>query len=85
MDSISKVTKEGSVYEITFAEKISNLLKSELDKFLNSKAIFIIVQLMENENTKKFIMDYLKKFKSLIMKNKDNKKLAGMVLLAKLI
>ena len=85
LKEFSEAKGEGKKYEITFAEKISNLLKSELDKFLNSKAIFIIVQLMENENTKKFIMDDLKKFKSLIMKNKDNKKLAGMVLLAKLI
>ena len=40
---------------------------------------------MENKNTKNFIKDDLQKFKKIILQNKDNKKLAGMVLLAKLI
>ena len=76
---------EAKKYEITLAEKIAYILKSEMDKFLNCRAIFIIVQLMENENTKNLLNKELKKFKGEIMKNKDNDKLKGMQLLAKAI
>ena len=40
---------------------------------------------MENEKTKSLIKDDLEKFRSEIEKNKTNTKLAGMVLLGKLI
>ena len=76
---------EAKKYEITLAEKIAYILKSEMDKFLNSRAIFIIVQLMENEKTKNLLNKELKKYKGEIMKNKDNDKLKGMQLLAKLM
>ena len=85
LKELSENKGEAKKYEITFGEKIASLLKSDLEKFLNSRAIFIIVQLMENKNTKNFIKDDLQKFKKIILQNKDNKKLAGMVLLAKLI
>lgn len=80
-------TSEGEAkkYEITFAEKISYILKSEMDKFLKSKAIFIVVQLMENKSTQHLLNKELMKFKGEIMKNKDNEKLKGMQLLAKII
>ena len=67
------------------AENLAHILKNDIDKFLNSRAIFIIVQLMENENTKNLLKKDLMKFKGEILKNKDNDKLVGMKLLAKLI
>ena len=76
---------EAKKYEITFAEKIAYILKSEMDKFLKSKAIFIILQLMENKSTQHLLNKELKKFKGEIMKNKDNDKMKGMQLLAKII
>ena len=76
---------EAKKYEMTFAEKIAYILKSDMDKFIHSRAIFLMVQLMENKNTKKLINNELSKFKGEIMKNKDNDKLVGMKLLAKLM
>ena len=40
---------------------------------------------MENKNTKNLLNKELMKFKGEILKNKDNDKLSGMKLLAKLI
>ena len=40
---------------------------------------------MENEKTKNLLNKELKKYKGEILKNKDNDKLTGMKLLAKLI
>ena len=85
LKELNKSDGEAKKYEISLAEKVANILKSEMDKFLNSRAIFIIVQLMENDNTKILLSKELKKYKGEIMKNKDNDKLIGMKLLAKLI
>ena len=85
LKELNKSDGEAKKYEISLAEKVANILKSEMDKFLNSKAIFIIVQLMENDNTKNLLSKEIKKYKGEIMKNKDNDKLSGMKLLAKLI
>ena len=41
--------------------------------------------IMENKDTKKYLVKELGKFKGEIMKNKDNEKLKGMQLLSKLI
>ena len=76
---------EAKKYEKKMAENLAHILKNDIDKFLNSRAIFIIVQLMENENTKNLLKKDLMKFKGEILKNKDNDKLVGMKLLAKLI
>ncbi len=84
LKELNKSEGEAKKYEITLADKIAHILKSEMDKFLNSRAIFIIVQLMENKNTKNLLKE-LMKFKGEILKNKDNDKLSGMKLLAKLI
>ena len=85
LKELNKSEGEAKKYEITLADKIAHILKSEMDKFLNSRAIFIIVQLMENKNTKNLLNKELMKFKGEILKNKDNDKLSGMKLLAKLI
>ena len=85
LKELDETEGEAKKYEITLAEKIAYILKSEMDKFLNSRAIFIIVQLMENEKTKNLLSKELKKYKGEIMKNKDNDKLKGMQLLAKLM
>ena len=76
---------ETKKYEKNMADKIAHILKSDMDKFLNSRAIFIIVQMMENESTKNLLSKELMKFKGEILKNKDNDKLVGMKLLAKLL
>jgi hypothetical protein len=70
-------------YEMSFCSKIAKMLQSNLDGFLKTKAIFIIVQLVEKSHTKDLIINDLNKFKGEILKNKDNKKLTGMMLLAK--
>ena len=85
LKELNEAEGEAKKYEMTLAEKISHILKSDMDKFLNLRAIFIIVQLMENEKTKNLLNKELKKYKGEILKNKDNDKLTGMKLLAKLI
>ena len=76
---------EGNKYGKSFGEKLANIMKGNLDKFLDSRAVFLIVMIMENKDTKKYLSKELGKFKGEIMKNKDNEKLKGMQLLSKLI
>ena len=80
-----EIDGEANKYGKKFAEKLANIMKSDLDKFLDSRAVFLIVMIMENKDTKKYLSKELGKFKGIIMKNKDNEKLKGMQLLAKLI
>ena len=76
---------EANKYGKSFAEKLANIMKGNLDKFLDSRAVFLIVMIMENNDTKKYLNKELSKFKGEIMKNKNNDKLKGMQLLSKLI
>ena len=76
---------EANKYGKNFAEKLAKIMKGDLDKFLDSRAVFLIVMIMENKDTKKYLSKELGKFKGIIMKNKDNEKLKGMQLLSKLI
>ena len=76
---------EANKYGKSFAEKLANIMKGNLDKFLDSRAVFLIVMIMENNDTKKYLNKELSKFKGEIMKNKNNEKLKGMQLLSKLI
>ena len=80
-----EIEGEGNKYGKSFAEKIAKIMKTDLDKFLDSRAVFLVVMIMENKDTKKYLSKELEKFKSDIMKNKDNEKLKGMQLLSKLI
>ena len=85
LKELNETEGEAKKYEIKLAENIVKYLKSDMEKFLNSRAIFIIVQLMENKDTKNLINKELMKFKDEILKNKDNDKLKGMNILANLI
>ena len=85
MKELDESGGESKKYEINLGKKIAYILNSEMDKFLNSRTIFLIVQLMENKNTKNLLNKELNKFKGEIMKNKDNDNLKGMQLLAKLM
>ena len=85
LKELNETEGEGKKYEMKFAENIVKILKGDMDKFLNTRAIFIIVQLMENKNTKNLINKELTKFKDEILKNKNNDKLKGMKILANLI
>ena len=76
---------EANKYGKNFAEKLAKIMKGDLDKFLDSRAVFLIVMIMENKYTKKYLEKEIEKFKGIIMKNKDNEKLKGMQLLSKLI
>ena len=76
---------ESNKYGKNFAEKLAKIMKRDLEKFLDSRAVFLIVMIMENKDTKKYLDKELEKFKGIIMKNKDNEKLKGMQLLSKLI
>ena len=76
---------EANKYGKSFAEKIAKIMKPDLDKFLDSRAVFLIVMIMENKDTKTFLSKEIEKFRGDIMKNKDNEKLKGMQLLSKLI
>ena len=80
-----EIDGEANKYGKKFAEKLASIMKADLDKFLDSRAVFLIVMIMENKDTKKYLIKELGKFKGIIMKNKDNEKLKGMQLLAKLI
>ena len=84
-DDNNNTNDEFKKYEKTFYFEISELLKKDLDLFLNTRAVFLIIQIIENKRTKNLIN--LDKFKKIIEENKDSKDKdkQGLNLLSKLI
>jgi hypothetical protein len=68
---------------LNFIKEISKLLLTDLKNYLNTKAIFLIVKIMENEETQKLMANELKKFKNEIVEKSGEKDLIGYQLLAK--
>ena len=70
-------------YEKTFYFEISEILKKNLEFFLNSRAVFLIIQIVENNKN----LINLDKYKKIIDENKNSndKNKQGIILLSKLI
>jgi len=79
---IKKIIKDFSNKNIDFVKSIADILRLSLAEFLDTKAIFIIVNIIENSLTKKLLYDDVKKFKALISKKAENEKLTGYNILA---
>jgi len=72
-------------YKLDFIKNIAEILLRNFEEFLNTQAIFVIVNIMENEKTKKFLEKDVKKFKNVIKKKSSEKDLIGFQLLNKVI
>ena len=66
-----------------FCEKVSKILLLNIEGFLNTKAIFIIVKLLENPKTRDLIEKDLIKHKVLIKEKEKEKGLTGFQILSK--
>jgi hypothetical protein len=66
-----------------FCEKVSKILLMNIEGFLNTKAIFIIVKLLENPPTRNLIEKDLIKHKALIKEKEQEKGLTGFQILSK--
>lgn len=69
--------------QVAFFKGLTGVLLNNLEGFLNTKAIFIVVTLVENEKTKKYIEKDLKKLKNLITEKSEEKDMIGFQLLNK--
>jgi hypothetical protein len=56
-----------------------------MSEFLDTKAIFIMINIIENNDTKKFLFDDVKKFKTQIVKKSGEEKLAGYKVLTEIL
>jgi pumilio family protein 6 len=78
--------KEGnSDVKIEFYSALVEILKKDLEKFLDSKAIFVIIKLAENEQSKSLLDKLLKKYKTKINEKAQEKELVGYQILSKII
>jgi pumilio homology domain family member 6 len=68
-----------------FYKALSDVLLNNLDGYLNTKAIFIIVTIAENPKTKKFIESALNKFRTYIKNQAGEKDKVGFQLLGKIL
>ena len=67
---------EGS--DLDFSKDLSKILLKHIDECLESRAVWIFVELLEHDNTKSFVLDELKKHSkqiaSILKANKDKNK-----------
>jgi pumilio family protein 6 len=69
--------------KMEFCEKVTKILLKNVEGFLNTKAIFIFVKLVENPKTKSLVEKELTKHKALIKENENKEKLSGFQILSK--
>jgi len=72
-------------FKLNFIKKIAEIFQCNFEAFLNTQAIFVIVKIMENENTNKFLQKDVKKYKNFIQQKSTEKDLIGFQLLNKII
>jgi len=84
---IKKVIEEcqDEVLKTTFIENIAKILLKDLKAFLDTKAIFIIVKIAENNTVNNSILTELKKNKKMITSKSEESGLIGYQHLAKLV
>ena len=80
---IKKIIKDFTNKNLEFIKSIADVLRLNLGEFLDTKAIFIIINILENDKTKKFIYEDLKNFKTIITNKAEEHKLAGYIVLSK--
>ena len=66
-----------------FSKTIANVLVKDLDKMIDSRAIFILLALVENKPTEAFVRPALNAHKAAILKKAQHDKSTGLQLLAK--
>jgi pumilio family protein 6 len=85
INRIMKSVKELEVICEEFYKALTDVLMNNLDGYLNTKAIFIIVTIAENPKTKKFIEPALSKFRTYIKNQAGEKDKVGFQLLGKIL
>ncbi len=82
---IKKILKEFQNKNLDFIKSIADIIRLNLAEFLDTKAIFIMINIIENNDTKKFLFDDVKKFKTQIVKKSGEEKLAGYKVLTEIL
>jgi hypothetical protein len=68
---------------LEFCTKLGKILLTNVEGFLNTKAIFILIKLLENKKTKSLVDKELLKHKNLIKEKIKDEKLTGFQILSK--
>ena len=79
------ITKNQTDVKITFCKNLSDLLLNNIDGFMDTKAIFIIIRLLETEQTYKLLANQVKKYKSKITEKAKEPELKGYQILSKIV
>jgi hypothetical protein len=78
-----KVEAEIPDSSLVFCKKICNIMNTQLDSFLTTRAVFIIVRLLDFESTKKLVMPVLiSKKKDILKLRKEQPNSEGVKLVA---
>jgi len=68
-----------------FFQEMAKLINTDLKAFLETKAVFLIVKILEHEKTKPLLLKDVKKFKNEIIEHAKKEGMVGHQLLSKLI
>jgi len=82
---IKKILKDHKNKQLEFIRNISNILKLNLSGFLETKAIFIINNIVENQETKPYLFNELKVFQNTIQNKGNSKDCQGYKVLSEII
>ena len=85
---LHRVVKEMVIAEVKgnnlhFSKTIASVLVKDLDKVIDSRAIFILLALLENKPTEQLVKPALIERKAAILKKAQHDKSTGLQLLAK--
>ncbi len=85
MKVLKVITKNMSDVKMNFCKNISDILLKNIDGFMDTKAIFIIIRLLETEQTNKLLAKEVKKYKTKITEKAKEPELKGYQILSKIV
>jgi len=69
--------------DLTFSKAAASILLKDFDKTIKSRAIFVLIELIENEKTTKLVLEEVKENKAQVLKMAKIDKSTGLQILAK--
>ena len=61
LKELDKTDAESDNKELQFTTKLFEIIKKNMEQCLSTRATWIIVEMLEHDNTKKIVVDQLKK------------------------
>ena len=75
--------KKDPEHNLSFSQNVASILMRDFDATLSTRAVFILIELIENEETSPFVMKQLKEHKADVVNKAKKDKSTGLQILLK--